>query len=53
MTLVSIMRDNDINGKIIPYSGLGDQIAALLGGHVDWACVSYTAALRYAKSDDR
>jgi tripartite-type tricarboxylate transporter receptor subunit TctC len=52
MTLMSIMKDTNIEGKVIPYSGLGDQITALLGGHVDWACVSFTAALRYANSGD-
>lgn len=50
--LLSILRDNNVKSKVIPYTGLGDQITALLGGHVDWACVSYTAALRYAKSGD-
>ncbi len=50
--MLSIIRDNNIESKIIPYTGLGDQMTALLGGHVDWACTSYTGALGYAKSGD-
>jgi tripartite-type tricarboxylate transporter receptor subunit TctC len=50
--LLSIMKETKIESKVIPYTTGGENIAALLGGHVDWRCASLVSSIPYLKSGD-
>ena len=49
---ISIIRNKEIETKMIPHKGTGDLAAAILGGHIDWMTLSLPATMRYAKSGD-
>jgi tripartite-type tricarboxylate transporter receptor subunit TctC len=48
----SIVRDNKIDSKLVPYPAIGGLITAVLGGHVDWWCGTMPVMLPYHKSGD-
>lgn len=49
---MSIIRETKIETKMIPYTGTGQLITAILGEHVDWMTLTLPATLPYAKSGD-
>ncbi len=49
---LSILRDAKIETKLIPYPGVGQMIAALLGGHMDWVTQTLPSAIPYIRSGD-
>ena len=48
----SILGDNKIESKMIPYRGTGSLVTAMLGGHLDWMCLSLPATMPYQRSGD-
>ncbi len=49
---LSILREAKIESKLIPYPGVGQMIAALLGGHMDWVTQTLPSAIPYIRSGD-
>ncbi len=48
----SIVGENKLDVKMIPYPATGELVTAILGGHVDWMTLSLPATMAYAKSGD-
>lgn len=50
--LVSILKETKIKSKVIPYTTSGENVAAILGGHVDWGTATLVSRAPYVKSGD-
>ena len=50
--LLSILKETKIDSKVIPYTTTGENVAALLGGHVDWGTASLVSRVPYLKSGE-
>jgi tripartite-type tricarboxylate transporter receptor subunit TctC len=48
----SIINQSSIKCKMVPYPAQAGLVTAILGGHIDWMCLSYPATLPYHKSGD-
>jgi tripartite-type tricarboxylate transporter receptor subunit TctC len=48
----SIVRDHQIDSKLVPYPAIGGLITAVMGGHLDWWCGTMPVAMPYHKSGD-
>ena len=48
----TIIRQNKIECKVIPYPAHAQLVTAILGGHVDWMCLSLIVTMPYHKSGD-
>jgi len=49
---MSIIRDANVESKMIPYPGTGQLVTAILGGHLDWMTLTLPATMPYVKSGD-
>ena len=47
-----IRKQGKIESKMIPYPTTGGLVTAIMGGHLDWMCLSATATMPYHKSGD-
>jgi tripartite-type tricarboxylate transporter receptor subunit TctC len=48
----TILRQNKIECKVIPYPAHAQLVTAILGGHLDWMCLSLIVTMPYHKSGD-
>ena len=48
----SIIKHYKIDTKMVPYPATGGLVTAIMGGHLDWMCLSYPATMPYHKSGD-
>ena len=49
---MAILKDSKIESKVVPYVGIPELVTALLGGHLDWASLSFPAIKPYVRSGD-
>ena len=47
-----IRKEAKIDSKLIPYKDTGSLVTAIMGGHLDWMCLSGPATMPYHKSGD-
>ena len=50
--LLSILKETKIDSKIVPYTTSGENVAAILGGHVDWGTASLVSRIPFLKSGE-
>jgi tripartite-type tricarboxylate transporter receptor subunit TctC len=50
--LLSILKETKIDSKVIPYTTSGENVAAILGGHVDWGTASLVSRVPFIKSGE-
>jgi len=48
----SILKQTKIDSKMVPYPATGGLVTAIMGGHLDWMCLSFPATMPYHKSGD-
>ena len=48
----AILKQNKIESKMVPYPATGGLVTAIMGGHLDWMCLSFPATMPYHKSGD-
>jgi tripartite-type tricarboxylate transporter receptor subunit TctC len=48
----SILKENKIESKMVPFPATGQLVTSILGGHLDWMCLSLPATMPYQKSGD-
>ena len=48
----ALLKQNKIESKMVPYPATGGLVTAIMGGHLDWMCLSFPATFPYHKSGD-
>jgi tripartite-type tricarboxylate transporter receptor subunit TctC len=48
----SILKEAKIESKMVPFPATGQLVTSILGGHLDWMCLSLPATMPYHKSGD-
>jgi tripartite-type tricarboxylate transporter receptor subunit TctC len=48
----SIIKEAKIDSKMVPYPATGGLVTAIMGGHLEWMCLSMPATMPYHKSGD-
>jgi tripartite-type tricarboxylate transporter receptor subunit TctC len=50
--LEALLKQTQIQAKIVPYPATGPLVTAIMGGHLDWMVLSMPATMPYQKSGD-